>query len=378
MPLSLGDRADLQDRLARRMDPQLGAVVHLDADDVVVLVRPRADDLGERGHPHAPELPVGALRLLLLAQIGVADLVQRDVHRRLVVARVVLEPRGRVVRELLGLDEVLPAELGWIHVELVRGVLHQTLDQVRGLGDAERAPVRDATGRLVGVGALGGHVHGREVVGAAHDVEQPDLELRGLGVGVERAFVRQERRSESQHRAVGLQRHLAVHVVVAREPRRDQVLAAVLDPLDRLPQQERSRGRHDVARDTPAPCCRSRRRGRGRSRGSSPPGDPPRARRRSGSGAAPGTSYRSSPGRLRDRRLRRSRTSRAARGGIAGRRCRGSPPCPPWRRPRRLPPCRRPPSRRCGCPSVRPSRRGSAARRPRARAAGVTIGSSGS
>ena len=62
MPSSLGDdlgerrlvaltlrlAADLQDRLAGRMDPKLGAVVHLHADDVVVLRRPGPDDLGER------------------------------------------------------------------------------------------------------------------------------------------------------------------------------------------------------------------------------------------------------------------------------------------------------------------------------------------
>ena len=43
--------ADLQDRLAGRVDAQLGAVVHLQAEDVVVLVRPGADDLGERREP---------------------------------------------------------------------------------------------------------------------------------------------------------------------------------------------------------------------------------------------------------------------------------------------------------------------------------------
>ena len=76
---------------------------------------------------------------------------------------------------------------------------------------------------------------------------RPDLELRGLRVGVERALVRQQRGPKPEHRAVVLERHLAVHVVVAREPGRDQVLRALLDPLHRVAQQERGGGRHHVA-----------------------------------------------------------------------------------------------------------------------------------
>ncbi len=89
-------------------------------------------------------------------------------------------------------------------------------------------------------------MRGRQVVGAAHDPEQPDLELRGLRVGVERAFVGEQRDPQAGHRAIGLQRDLAVHVEVAREPGRDQVLGAVLDPLHGPAEQERRSRRHDV------------------------------------------------------------------------------------------------------------------------------------
>jgi hypothetical protein len=47
VPLALRLRADLQDRLAGGVHAELGSVVHLDPEDVVVLVRAGADDLGE-------------------------------------------------------------------------------------------------------------------------------------------------------------------------------------------------------------------------------------------------------------------------------------------------------------------------------------------
>ena len=102
-------------------------------------------------------------------------------------------------------------------------------------------------GRLVRVRALGRDVRRRQVVGPAHDVEQPDLELRRLRVGVERALVGQQRRPQAEHGPVALERQLAVHVVVAGEPGRDQVLGAVLDPLHRVAEQQRRRRGHHVA-----------------------------------------------------------------------------------------------------------------------------------
>ena len=125
------------------------------------------------------------------------------------------------------------------------GVVDEALDQVRGLGDAERAAVRDAAGRLVRVPAVRDHVRRRDVVRAGDDVEQPRPELRRLRVGVERALVGEERRAQAGHLAA-LHRQLAAHVVVAREAGRDQVPGAVLDPLHRTADQERRRGRDDV------------------------------------------------------------------------------------------------------------------------------------
>src|SRR5437879_5958238 len=77
--------------------------------------------------------------LLLGPQLVVAHLVEGLAQRGGVVAGVVHEARRRRVRELLGLNEVLHAEVGRVHADLVRRGLHQPLDHVRGLGDAERA-----------------------------------------------------------------------------------------------------------------------------------------------------------------------------------------------------------------------------------------------
>ena len=89
MALPLALDAELEDRLAGRVDAQLGRVEHLDPEDVVLAAGPGADDLGEAGHAD-PEQPALLLaRPLLLAELLVAELLEREVHRRLVVARVV-------------------------------------------------------------------------------------------------------------------------------------------------------------------------------------------------------------------------------------------------------------------------------------------------
>src|SRR5262249_58015141 len=89
--LALRLDAELEDRLARRVNAQLGRVEHLDPEDVVLPARAGADDLRERGEADAEQFPLIARPLLLLAQHVVADALQRLVERRLVFARVVLE-----------------------------------------------------------------------------------------------------------------------------------------------------------------------------------------------------------------------------------------------------------------------------------------------
>ena len=143
--------------LARRMDPDLARVEHLEPEDVEVVRGPGADDLGERADADAHQLAARALLGLLPAQVLVADHVHGQAQRATVVARVVLPAGRRLVRELLGLDEVLHAELGRVLAQLVGEDVDHALDGVDRLGHAERAAVGDAAGRLVGVDAVDLH-----------------------------------------------------------------------------------------------------------------------------------------------------------------------------------------------------------------------------
>ena len=59
--LALGLDADPDDRGAGGMDPDLGGIEHLDADDVEVVGRPGAHDLRERRDADAHQLAAGAL-----------------------------------------------------------------------------------------------------------------------------------------------------------------------------------------------------------------------------------------------------------------------------------------------------------------------------
>ena len=60
--LALRLHAELEDRLAGRVHAQLGGVDHLEAEDVVLLRRPRADRLGEVRDADADEPALGARR----------------------------------------------------------------------------------------------------------------------------------------------------------------------------------------------------------------------------------------------------------------------------------------------------------------------------
>src|SRR5690349_10606095 len=107
VPLALRLDADTGEDLAGRMYADLTRVEHLQPEDVEVVRRTGPDDLGEAADADAHELAAGALFRLLLAQVVVADQVERLLERAAVVARGVLPARRFLVRELLGLAEVL-------------------------------------------------------------------------------------------------------------------------------------------------------------------------------------------------------------------------------------------------------------------------------
>ena len=101
------------------------------------------------------------------------------------------------------------------------------------LGDAERAAVGHAAGRLVGVHAIHGDMRGLHVVRAGGDAVQAGRELGRVGRRVGRAVVGQRLHAQPGDVAVFVGRHLGGDVVVARKRVGLQVLAAILDPLDR-------------------------------------------------------------------------------------------------------------------------------------------------
>ena len=199
------------------MDPDLAAVEHLDAQDVEGVRGSGADDLGEGADTDAHQLAPGALLELLLAEVVVADHVEGLGERGRVVAGVVL-PAGRgLVGELLGLDEVLLAQVGRVHADVMGVDVDHALDGVHRLGHAERAAVRDATGRLVGVHAVDLDERVLEVVRAGDDVEQPGRELGGIRGRVRVPVVGDGADLEGGQLAVLRPRQLGVDVIVTRE-----------------------------------------------------------------------------------------------------------------------------------------------------------------
>ena len=227
------------------MHAQVRAVVHGQAEDVHVLARSGADALGEERDADPHQLAAGAFLGLLAAEPLVVGDVHRDPHRLLVVARVVRPPRGRLVGELLGPDEALHPELNRVDAHLERERANHSLHQVHGLGNPERAPVGDAARCLVRVDGLDLHVRGLEVVGAAADVEEPGGKLGRLGGRVKRAVVGDHVAAQAGDLAV-LGAQLGVHDVVTGKAGRQQVLGAVLDPLDRDAGDDRAGDRAHV------------------------------------------------------------------------------------------------------------------------------------
>ena len=91
VPLSLALDAELEDRLAGGMDPQLRGVEHPQAGDVVVLPRAGPDHLSEAGDPDTHQLALLPFFRLLLAKLLITDFVERQAQCLLVLAAVVLE-----------------------------------------------------------------------------------------------------------------------------------------------------------------------------------------------------------------------------------------------------------------------------------------------
>ena len=196
----------------------------------------------------SPRLKASCFCLLLLAQLAVSGRFERLLHRRVIVAGIVFPPQGRLIGELLALDEVLHAEVDRIEPQLLRHDVHRALDRVGDLGHPERAAIGDAARRLVGVDAVDLEMRDREVVGAGDDVGEARRPFRRIGAGVERAVVGEDVDAQRRDAAVLRRRDLGRHVVVAGERGGRQVLDPVLDPFDRQAGHDRGDRGADVAR----------------------------------------------------------------------------------------------------------------------------------
>src|SRR5262249_41683650 len=139
--LALALRAEARDRLAGRVDADLGRVEHLEAENIEVPGGPGADYLGEAADADAHQLTALAFFRLLAPQRIVADEIHRLLQRRRVVPAVVFPAEHRVIGELLVLDEILHAQLGRVHVQLLREGVGGALDRVHRLRDAEGAAI---------------------------------------------------------------------------------------------------------------------------------------------------------------------------------------------------------------------------------------------
>ena len=170
MPLPLGNRAKPRNGRTRRVNTDLAAVEHAHPEDVAVLDGTGTDDLGEEGQTDAHQLAGFAAleRLDPFGLFGPQPLVvhglQRFVPSRVIVAAVVFPAESRLIRELLLLDEVDPAQFRGIHVQLNRQNLDHPLDEIHRFGHPERTAIGHAAGGLVGIDTVHTQIGDRDVV----------------------------------------------------------------------------------------------------------------------------------------------------------------------------------------------------------------------
>ncbi len=181
---------------------------------------------------------------MLCTQSFVVDGGEHLIQSGLVVARVVFKTECAGVGELFFLDEVLGADLGLVHAQLLCQDINHAFNQVHRLSHAEAAAIGDATGRLVGVHTLDARVCGRDIVGARANVEQASRKLGWVSTGIKCAVIGDHVDPQSQDFAVLRCRQLTIHVVVTRKCGAGDIFDAVFHPLYGATQHD---GRHDGA-----------------------------------------------------------------------------------------------------------------------------------
>ena len=214
------------------------------------LERPAAGALDAVREPDADMAALRARRRLPLREVVPARRLQ---HLRLagrIIAAVVLHGGAGArlerlgVGHLLGRDQVAPPQLGALQLQFARDAVHQTLHREGGLRIAGAAHRRHRG--LVGGGDRDLHRQRRQQIGPAHH--------RGRVVGdvdvLERigAELVNEPAAHAQELAAGVDRDVDRPVLVALLRGVGEMLAPVLDPFDRAPDQLGGRHHRDVFR----------------------------------------------------------------------------------------------------------------------------------
>src|SRR5207244_13156631 len=96
-----------------------------------------SDHLSKAAEADLHQFSACPLFSLLFAKLGIADVFDRLRESVVVVAAVVLPAHCGFVREFVRRNEVLPPEIGRIHVELMRHDIDHALDGVSSFGYAE-------------------------------------------------------------------------------------------------------------------------------------------------------------------------------------------------------------------------------------------------
>jgi hypothetical protein len=213
----------------------------MNLDRAVLLEQPACRDLDVGGDADAelPDVAAIAPSGLLASQLVVPGDAHRLVEGLGVLPHVVVGAGDGRERELVGGQEVLPADLDRIDVELVGGHVEDALEEGGGLGTARTA-----------VGAGGGRVRGRAhrveldlgdaVHALRHRAGEEGQEAADVGVG---AGLGDDPAPHADDRAVALQAHLDVLDLPPAVAHRDHVLGAALGPLHRATQLAGDRGR---------------------------------------------------------------------------------------------------------------------------------------
>ena len=215
------------------------------------LVRPQAGLLDEAADAHADVAALGPRLLLHGREVGVAGERGRLLQAGRVVAGVVDDrPRQHVAelavqRQLLGLDHVAQPHLHRVEAEVGGDAVDDPLHRERGLHVADTA--ERVHRRLVGHDHLGRGLEVLEVVGPgqhAHADERLDHgQALQVGPGVGHAVV-----ADGEDPAVVVVAHLDVVELLAPVGGGDEVLPAVLDPLDRALDAPRDAAQEDLLR----------------------------------------------------------------------------------------------------------------------------------